>query len=385
MKSALVQSPSQSKQQPARLTSVLHLVNGQHYSGAERVQDLLAGALPRYGYSVGFVCLKPGLFSQRRRHRDVPLLNAAMRSRLDLSVVRRIAEWVADGGYRVIHAHTPRSLWIGARVARRIGVPLVYHVHSPAGRDSTRTWQNRVNLWLENRLLRRAERLICVSSSVARYMAAQGHPAEKIRVVPNGVPVNELHDRPPPSPPWTLGIVALFRPRKGLELMLEALARTRRQGAPSFRLLAVGPFESSEYQSHILRLAATLQVEHLIEWTGFCGDVDAQLRRMDTLVLPSLFGEGLPMVVLEAMASGLPVIASEVEGIPEAIRDARDGLLFAAGRAEDLYSKIDQLIRGQFDWEALRQSAWRRQRECFSDASMAEKVGLIYRELLTGP
>ena len=76
-----------------------------------------------------------------------------------------------------------------------------------------------------------------------------------------------------------------------------------------------------------MTLVEKLGVGDAIEWTGFTQNIAAELRVMDLFVLPSLFGEGLPMVVLEAMAAGLPVVASRVEGVPEAIRHREEGLL----------------------------------------------------------
>ena len=85
-------------------------------------------------------------------------------------------------------------------------------------------------------------------------------------------------------------------------------------------LRAVGGFETSEYESEVKQLANQLNVEDMVTWTGFQTDTNTQFQQMDLFVLPSLFGEGLPMVVLESMAQGVPVIASNVEGIPEAVR-----------------------------------------------------------------
>jgi glycosyltransferase involved in cell wall biosynthesis len=102
---------------------------------------------------------------------------------------------------------------------------------------------------------------------------------------------------------------------------------------------------------------------------------------MQIMVLPSQFGEGLPMVVLEAMAVGLPVIASKVEGIPEAIRDGQDGLFFTPNNPQELASQIQQLVKNRVLWAEISQSAWQRQRSEFSDRSMAARVASVYDEL----
>ena len=103
---------------------------------------------------------------------------------------------------------------------------------------------------------------------------------------------------------------------------------------------------------------------------------------MDLLVLPSLFGEGLPMVVLEAMAAGVPVVATRVAGTPEAIRHGHDGVLVSPGDAEDLAGAIADVVDGRYDWSALRANAVARHARHFSDRAMAEGVANVYRELL---
>ncbi len=125
-----------------------------------------------------------------------------------------------------------------------------------------------------------------------------------------------------------------------------------------------------------------LELTHCITWTGFTRDVAQQLRQMDLLVLPSLFGEGLPMVVLEAMAAGVPVVATRDAGIPEAIRHGRDGVLVAPGDAEELARAIADVVGVRYDWSSLRASAFARHARHFSDRAMAAGVAAVYRELL---
>jgi glycosyltransferase involved in cell wall biosynthesis len=365
----------------ARTTRVLHVINGEHYSGAERVQDLLATTLPEFGYDVAFACVKPGSFDANRQNREAPLSNVAMRTRFDLTAARRLVGVFREQKCEILHAHTPRSLMVASGAAKILGCPLVYHVHSPVGRDSKRTWANRLNTWSETRNLQQAARLICVSNSLRDYMLGLGHPEEKLRVVHNGVTVNPLEAQvADKSVFWTLGMVALFRPRKGLEVLLEAIKILSAQNLP-VRLKCVGGFESESYEFEVFNLAEKLNVGHLIDWIGFERNVRARLKEMQIMVLPSQFGEGLPMVVLEAMAVGLPVIASKVEGIPEAIRDGQDGLLFTPNNPQELASQIRQLVKNRSLWSEISKSAWERQRSEFSDRSMAARVAAVYDEL----
>jgi glycosyltransferase involved in cell wall biosynthesis len=361
---------------------VLHLINGEHYAGAERVQDLLAARLPEFGFSVGFACVKRDVFDEVRESRDAPLFDVPMRTKFDLRAARRVAGIVRDGKYRILHAHGVRTGLIGGIAARMTGVPMVYHAHSPTSRDSTRRWADRINGLVERLSLRGASRVIAVSKAMAKHIVSEGFDPARVRVVTNGVPSpGRLPDRPTPSGTWTLGMVALFRPRKGLEVLLEAMAILRRRGT-IVHLRAVGAFESSKYEAEIAARVHRLQLNEQIAWTGFTRRVGSELGRVDLLVLPSLFGEGLPMVVLEAMAAGVPVVATSVPGVPEAIHNGREGVLVAPDDPDELARGIADVVEGRYNWESLRANALRRHTERFSDRAMAASVAAVYRDIL---
>jgi glycosyltransferase involved in cell wall biosynthesis len=361
---------------------VLHVVNGEHYAGAERVQDLLALRLGGEGFEVGFACVKPDRFPRLREARQAPLYTLAMRGRADLSPARRLARIIRDEGFRLVHTHTPRAAFVGRLAATLAGVKVVHHLHSPTARDTTHLWRNLLNGASERLSIAGVPGVIAVSQSLERYAKRLGVPADRLDVVHNGVPsYGDLMQRATPRGMWTLGAVALFRPRKGLEVLLETLAGLRGSGLP-MRLRAVGAFETPDYERQVKELAQRLGVANAIEWRGFRRDVHDELDRMDLFVLPSLFGEGLPMVVLEAMAAGVPVVATRVEGVPEAVRDGVDGLLTTPGDARDLAAKIARITAADVDWQALRASAHTRQAERFSDCSMAAGVAEVYRRVL---
>ena len=366
---------------PPITTRVLHVINGEHYSGAERVQDLLAMQLANEGFGVDFAALKSGKFGEVRKSK-VRLVPLKMRSRLDFRAVGGIKQLVHQHGYRILHAHTPRTALVTAIAARSLGVPWVYHVHSPVSRDSDRYWQNRINSWVEKFCLKNASRVVVVSPSLEPYMIERGVPASKIIVIPNGVPVCEnVEERAPRTGPLVVGMVALFRPRKGTEVLLESLAAALSLGH-DVRVRLIGGFETPEYEKQIRAKVEKLGIADQVEFTGFTTNVAGELAKLDVMVLPSLYGEGLPMVVLEAMAAGVPVIASHVEGASTAIEHRESGLLVEAGSVSQLTDAIGEFASGAIDCESLARCARERHREQFSDVAMARGMASVYHEML---
>lgn len=367
-----------------KTVKILHLINGEFYAGGERVQDLLASRLPEFGYEVVFVCLKEGIFDDKRQSKDVRLHSFPTHSMFSLAPAFRLAKLARQENCRLIHTHTRRAALVGQMVSRISGLPMVHHVHSPSSEDTENRLRNFRNAMIERISLQRAGKLIPVSRSLEQYLLARGYKPDRIRTVWNGVPVQELKRTAyAAGEPLVVGMVALFRPRKGIEVLLEAIAELRQSGH-DVRLHAVGPFESNDYRDSVQRLVRKLGLESHIHWTGFTNDVVSEFERMHVFALPSLFGEGMPMVVLEAMAAGLPVVSTLVEGIPEVVRDGEDGLLVEPGNPKQLAVALGKLASGEIDGAVLGDSGRRRQIEHFSDLAMANGVASVYREMLEG-
>lgn len=365
------------------LGRVLHVVNGEHYAGAERVQDLLGGALPGFGYLAEIACVKPGQFAGSRKNRQVPLWECRMGGRFDLRPAQALARLVREQDINLLHAHTPRSLLIAAVASVLTRVPLVYHVHSPAVADTTSRMRNWANASLERVSLASARHLIAVSQSLRERYLALGFSPERITAVPNGVPCCErlaVHQRRV-GQPVVFGMAALFRPRKGLEVLLHSMADLLAQGR-LLRLRAIGKFETEAYEYEIKSLVAELGIERAIDWTGFSDCIERELGQIDCFVLPSLFGEGLPMVILEAMSMGRPVIATDVEGAPEAIHHGINGLLAKPGDAASLAAAMRLVIDGSVDLESLAKRAAEDQQQRFSVCSMTRGVAAVYDRVL---
>lgn len=375
---------------PVRTIRVLHVVNGEHFSGAERVQSHLGRCLPEQNVIADFACVKPGRFADMLDQRSGSVSGErwgrghrlSMKSRLDITVAKRMADLVREHGYELLHAHTPRTAMIASLASKWTGKPWIYHVHSPASRDCERWISNRINALTERRSLTNCSHLICVSNSLREELITQGFPGDSVTVVHNGVPAirPQRDHRPIVGGRWTIGMIALMRNRKGLEVALDALGEVHRRGL-DVQLRCIGPFETDAYRAKIDQQINELQIGPHIDWVGFADNVPGELTRMDAMVLPSLFGEGLPMVVLEAMAAAVPVIATRVEGTPEAITHGVEGLLAEPRDARSLADQIEALVTGRYDWETMAESAAKRHGECFSDTAMAAKTASIYRNI----
>ena len=183
--------PRQPDELPSRTLRVLHIVNGEHYAGAERVQDLLAAELPNVGVEVALACVKPGRFGSMRQSQSTRLVEAPMRSRFDLRPAWQLAKLVRGEKFDLIHTHTPRSTLVGHLAARLAGVPMVHHVHGHTATEVGQTFRARLNAKIEKHSLSRAAAVIAVSATAAKYIRDWGIPDERVHLVPNGVPARE--------------------------------------------------------------------------------------------------------------------------------------------------------------------------------------------------
>ena len=361
---------------------VLHVINGEHYSGGERVQDILGLTLPGYGYDVGYACLKPDLFPKVYRSKSSPIHPLPMRHRADITPLKTLREVIRSEGYKIIHSHMPRTAPLSKLASALEGIPMIHHIHCPTLFDSPNPIKNLISATLERVSLIGVSKIIPCSEGMKHYARSIGIGDKRISVVLNGIPqTGPLEHRQEPENEWVFGIVALFRPRKGLEYLLNAMKILKSKDF-NFKLRAIGDFMTEEYRAEINALVKQLGLEGSVDWVGFQKDIPTELKKLDFFVLPSTGGEGLPIAILEAMAAGLPVITTEIAGSKEVIRDGLDGYLCKPGNSESLAVCLEKMMSNPKSWSTLRSNAHRRQQEHFSDISMASGVARVYDTVL---
>ena len=244
----------------------------------------------------------------------------------------RLTRIVAPSEIDLVHANNYRSAPIGERVSRWAGVPWVCHIRELVTPERIR--QSR---------LESADALLAVSEAVGRDLVGGGMPPDRVRVIRSGIafhraPRDEqvaalregLGIRPHEA---VLGIVAHILPHKGYDDLIQALALICEK-RPNVRCLIVGEAPRKRYLQHLLDLAERLSVRDRLVLVGWQEDVFPFLHAMDCVVLPSRT-EGFPIMILEAMAAGRPVVATAVGGIPEVVSDGETGMLVPAGRSPE--------------------------------------------------
>jgi glycosyltransferase involved in cell wall biosynthesis len=296
-----------------------------------------------------------------------------------LGALARLTLWSLAGRGRIVHVHgTVRGSMYRKAVcvllAKALRRRVVFHIHSSPGDVAVFCGGlNRSSLALMRFAYRRADVVLAVSvSSAASLEEAFG--VDGVVVLPNIVPaISERPREPRPGADVTVAYLGGFANRiKGGEILLEALERPE---ATALRAVLAGPGELPT------RGRALVAGRAGVEWRGWLeGDEkDALLRAADVFVLPAI-SEGLPMALLEAMAYGLAIVATEVGGVPDVVSDGLQGLLVPPRDPAALAAALGR-IGEDAAMRARLGAAAKERSEAFSPTAVAEQLGAIYRSL----
>jgi glycosyltransferase involved in cell wall biosynthesis len=339
---------------PDKRLKVLHLIDSLGIGGAERVLVDLSRRLLERGVDVRVVAMRsrdgnPLAASLRGLGIDVPQLE--VKRLRDPEAYRRVRCAIAQCAPDVVHTHLECSNVLGTLASHRLGVPTVATLHTDMPPLRSRAGlRGRLAAYM---LRRYAARVYLVSRSARHHhLRFSRLRPETAIVVNNGIDV-EKYARCPPAARKELraefGVssdapliltVAVQRREKGIDCMIAALPHIRRR-VPDAVYLLVGTGPS---RGDLERQAQQLGLGPSVCFAGARSDIERFLAAADVFVLPSL-KDPLPTAVAEAMASGLPIIASDVDGISEMIEHDKTGLLVRAGHVAALAEAVTSLLK----------------------------------------
>ena len=329
---------------------ILHLATSPFFGGPERLILGLTLNLPST-FRAAFVLFpdrgKSRAFGQRLlghgldvitlKH-DTPHIRSMVREMTD-----RLREWDAD----VLCCHGYKADVVGLLAARRAGVSVIAMSHG----WTAETWKVRAYEALDRACLRRMDRVVCVSEGQAEKVRRCGVRADRVVVIRNAVRAERFdHADPadrlvlekmfPQAPERIVGSAGRLSPEKGFGVLVEAAAIVA-QSDPQVGFIHFG---DGPLRETIRRRIAELGLAERFILAGLRDDLDRFLPHWDLSVLPS-FTEGLPTVVLESYAAGVPVVATAVGGTPEAVTDGVDGYLVPPGDPITLARRILDFLK----------------------------------------
>lgn len=316
---------------------------------------------------------------------DIKRINA-----FRLSILLRLIRILKDHKIDILHCHRHKPSFYGALAATFAKTPVVLsHVH---GLSRTRNAGRRLLNFLA---FRKVNRIIGCAESV-REDVLKNNPSvrrEKVIALENSIDFERFANAPitkaqaksklteVPAGAFVYGTVARFGPYKGHSFLIEAFERVRRR-VPSAHLILAG---DGPLKERIQRQAAEAGLGDSVHFLGRRDDIPGLLKAMDAFVLPSIGSEGMPLVILEAMAAGAPCIASSLSGIPEVINDDDVGFLVPPGDdnalAEAMIALANTLEQKR---RIIVEKAKERVRTSFNHHVVKEKLANIYEMEMNG-
>ena len=275
----------------------------------------------------------------------------------------------------LLHAHSSKAGFLGRLAGRALGVKSVFTAHGWAFTDGVPEGMKRLALSME-RLAGRLGDLVLAVSEYDRALALRHKvaPPERIRVVHNGVPDTPFRADPRKAPP-RLATVARFAPPQDHAPLLKALSGLK-ELPWSLDLVGEGPL-----LPQAKALAEALGLGERVRFLGRRLDVDRVLAEAQVFVLATNW-EGLPLSVLEAMRAGLPVVATGVGGVGEAVVEGKTGFLVGRGDEEALRARLRTLLLSPDLRARLGEAGRRRYEEGFTLDGMLARVWAAYEEVL---
>jgi len=312
--------------------------------GERHVADLMRG-LPQAGFTVELLAPPGGEIDALARTLGITT-HAAHIAGVSAAGVVETRDAINRSQPDLVHAHGTRAAWYARIADTRAPERVIYTVHGIHVDRAGSPLRQRVYVAMERALRTRTRQFVCVCEADARRGSALGIIApDRTSVIYNGVPVPVQADRGAfrkelgvgPETPLAL-CVGRYSPQKGHATLLHAWALVRvRMPDAVLALIGSGPLEAE-----VRVLADSLGLGGV----RFCAtrpDLSFAYADADVLALPSLW-EGLPYVVLEALASGTPVVSTEVDGIPEAVTHGVNGLLVPPSAPEPLAAALVEVL-----------------------------------------
>ncbi len=320
-----------------KLTRIGYVIDDLGFGGAQRqlsiVCNALEGLVDPYVYCLSEI-VDP--FKKELADSNISVTTFRRRGSVDLARLNALARRLSEDGIDIVHGILDASNIYASIAARRTGLPCVL---------SLRTQQLTIHgfrKWLLSRFLRRAIRVVVNSGAGAGYLEDQIHVhPERIVLLPNAITPRQIRPRQDETVP-TIGFVGRLTPHKGVDQLILAFKKFC-SNIPEARLIIAG--DGTE-RSSLETLCKSEGIADRVQFFGNVNDVDSLLLGLTCLVLPST-SEGLPNVLMEALANGIPVVAAPAGDVADLVTDGETGYLMREQTPDELATLIERVCNNK--------------------------------------
>jgi glycosyltransferase involved in cell wall biosynthesis len=360
---------------------VLQLIGSTGIYGAEAVVASLASGLPRVGVETSVVHLRyarPEALKLEDHLSSCDVIPIPQSNRFDMTILRRLCAEVRRREIDAIHSHGYKPDFYGGVVANWTGVPIVSTCHL----WTKATKALRAYARFDAFMLRRFDRVVGVSEPILQELRCARIPDQKLVHIPNGICVSEFVSAHPayrslfPHDSFIFGAAGRQVAAKGFDILLRAMKHIAGL-VPRARLLIAGDGPKLELHREMARQEG---IDDKVVFLGRCETMPQFYASLDSFLLPSL-DEGLPIALLEAMASARIVIATDVGSVKSAVRNHSTGLLIAPGSVEALISAMLSVVSNEVRMSRLGAAARVEILTKFSSQKMVDRYADLYREV----
>jgi len=363
---------------------VLHIISSSGMYGAERVILNLSRRLNGSGHTAML-----GIF-QHANQSENPLFGAAVaegleshlipcRGQIDLSSVRVLRSLVRSTGADVLHAHGYKADIYSRFAIRHHEIPIVSTCHNWLDTDIA----TRLYGWIDRFLLRQFPQVVAVSVGVQERLIRSGISQKRVSIIRNGVEVDAFRCRESLSSgvmPLIVGFAGRLSVEKGADLFLRAAAAVHER-FPGVRFVIAGDGPERE---ELETLMDQLSLRAFVSMPGRCDDIASFYASLDVLASTSRT-EGMPMGLLEAMASCLPIVATDVGDVSNLVRDGETGFLVPPGDLGQIENGIIKLLQDSSLRDKFGAAGRTLVAREFSAEAMAKQYLDVYKAALSDP
>jgi len=373
-----------------RKIKVLHLINSRGLYGAERVIISLAAAAEGEKYSPSLALLQTKNYPTKEfidavEEKKADSYVIPCKRWIDIKAVLQLREVIKENNIDIVHCHGMKGRLYGLLAGFGMKSKLITTHH---------IWnRNNIRVYLfelfDAFYIRFFPKIIAVSPGVRQELLDFFVPANKICIIINGINIddfkrNDMHREEIrkklniDKDKILIGTFGRISPEKGQKHLIEA-AKNIINKNKNVCFLIVGDGAEKEF---IKKNAEHLGVYENMIFLDFQEDINKYYSAIDILVIPSI-SDGTPMVLLEAMSAGLPIVATE-PGAGHVLRDGIDGLVVRPGQTEELAKAVNRILTNKSEAELFAVNTLARVREKYSASIMAREHEKVYEELLAG-